>query len=845
MRIAIVGILLLLVAVAGTLLYSVREGNLRSQPRGSSRSGGFAASVAELSADQKEQAYQNEVSALQSRSTRLQTSFDAFPKDLMDVDALAQTLGTPQAAFEFVRDQVAFEPYPGVMKGARATLITRGGNSLDRALLLAAILKQSGVEAKIAHGKLSPEKAQSLIQQTAASPGSFEQIVHSLAGRAPTGTLTDHQQELGKRLQDQGQRAGGMLRDAVQRNLPLLQTAVKTRSDAGPAAATRQLASVQDHYWVRATIGGQETDLDPTLKGAAPNYKLAEAEDTFDPDALDDALFQHLQLRLVAEYLDDGSLQSRDVLSKDVRAADLFGRNLRLAIAPFSPRTNEERFQALLLLGDDRTDGEEFRLSGQAVEGGEQSSDSGSTGDTGAGKAAGGMTGRLGGEEDEASPKPESKPSSKSVSGGPVLARLFLEVTSSGPHLAEARYQRVILDRIDSSKAHILPALADDKVVRSLLVQAWDGTISVGTNSPVYVLSTQLEHWKAQEPMEEKARAHAYLVQDFGVSDLPGPAIPPELIDYFFASDAARFLISRRDAPNAKSYYERPRLAFIRHGFVVGDWTKPEGAHRFAQGIDLINAPFQFVGEAADVVRLEAGIADTALERLAVTANTSFNTVPLFEAASAQSISVLTIAPQQNGTLDSLAVPLAIKNVLAGELAQGQTLVLPARLVRLGDVQTYGWWSVDPANGVALGQMELGGAQAMTETAEMHERIEKWTEIFGKFYGGLLQCYMGALGDNLGGMEALRTGHLAHGEPGESPMPDPDALAECVISTACDTMAEILTEAALSPIFAREAEAEIRPIREIIEDWAMETAATKTAEWSIGKACEQASAGGE
>jgi len=842
-RVAIIESLLLLTAIAGAGLYFVREGHLGRGARTGAHSEGFGASVAGLSAGEKQQAYQSEVSELESRLTRLQSYFDGLPKELVDVERLAQALPTPQAAFEFVRDQVAFEPYPGVMKGARATLITRGGNSLDRALLLAAVLKQNGVSANIAHGKLSLEQAQSLLQQIAASPGSLEQIVHSLAGRVPAVTPTDHQQELGKRLADQGQRAGARVSDAVRKSLPLLQSAVKVGLDLGSTAATRQLDIVQDHYWVQATIGGEETDLDPTFKSATVNSKLAEAEETLDPDALDEELFQHLHLRLVGEFLDDGSLQSRDLLSKDARVADLFGKNLRLAIAPFSPKTDEERFQALLLIGDERTEGEEFRLGGQATETGEQPSDGG--GDNGAGKATGGMLGGLAGQEDEAAaPKPKSKPPSE-ASVGPALARLYLEVTSAGPHLGEARYRRVILDRLESSKAQILPALGDDNVVRSLLVQAWDGTISVGANSPVYVLGTQLDHYKAQESMEEKARARAYLGQDFGVSDLPGPAMPPELTNYFFASDVARFLLSRRDAPKAQSYYERPRLAFIRHGFVVGDWTKPEGVHRFAQGIDLINAPFQFVGDPADAVRLEAGIADTALERLTVTPNSSFNTIPLFEAASAQSVSVLTISPQQNGTLDNLAVPPAIKNVLAGELAQGQTLVLPARLVRLGEVQTYGWWSVDPASGVALGKMELGGAQAMTETAEMHERIEKWTEIFAKFYGGLLQCYMGALGDNLGGLEALQTGHLKHGEPGESPMPNTDALAECVISTACDTVAELLTEAALSPIFAKEAEAEIRPIREIIEDWAMETAATKTAEWSVGKACEQGVAGGE
>ena len=85
----------------------------------------------------------------------------------------AATLTTPDAAFAFVRDRVAFEPYPGVMKGPLATLLTRGGNSLDRALLLAAILKRNGVPVKIAHGKLPPDQAQKILQQIAVEPGSL------------------------------------------------------------------------------------------------------------------------------------------------------------------------------------------------------------------------------------------------------------------------------------------------------------------------------------------------------------------------------------------------------------------------------------------------------------------------------------------------------------------------------------------------------------------------------------------------------------------------------------------------------------------------------------------------
>jgi hypothetical protein len=718
----------------------------------------MAASIATLSPDEKQQAYKDEVQALQGRLTRLQSYLDGFPKALTEVDALAQTLTTPEAAFEYVRDRVAFEPYPGVMKGARATLLTHGGNSLDRALLLAAILKQNGVAVKIAHRKLTPDQAQKLLQQIALQPGALEQILQSLPGHAPPTNLTDHQKEIGKRLAERGEEAGKALNDALEKNLPLLlSTLQKTGVPNGAVAAGRQLEILQDHYWVTATVGDQPTDLDPSGKDASVNARLTDSVETFDPDDLADPLFQHVRFRLVGEFLENGRLESTELLTKEMKTTDLFGKNVRLAVAPFTFQTNETRFQPLLTVGDEQTDGQEFRLSGQPSGEEEKSAEGTSGAETGAAKAAGGLLGGLGGQEEQApAPQPEPKPKPAGTAGGPVLARLFWEVTSAGPHLADAHYQRVILDRLaaSGSNVQIQPGLADDKVVRALLVQVWDAAISVGSNNPVYCLSTQLATLQAQESIEEKARARAYLGEAFGVDDLPGPALPPELINYFFSSDVARFLLGRRRALKAKSYYERPRLALFRHGYVVGDWSRPQGAQRFAEGIDLLNAPFQFVGDSNDAQRLamESGVVDTALERVTVRPDRSINSLPLFAAASAQGVAILTITAGQKPALDDLAVPPPIRNVLAGELAQGQTLILPARLVKLGDVETYGWWSVDPDTGMALGKMELGGAQAMVETGEVHEKINKLAQIFAKFYGGLLRCYMMAEGASLGGL---------------------------------------------------------------------------------------------
>lgn len=851
--VVLVVLLVLLVAAAGAVWYVAHRGLLAragaGQPAGAADD--LAASVAGLSPEQKQVAYKDEVDGLQSRLNRLQSYLDGFPKAITDVEALAQTLPTPQAAFEFVRDQVALEPYPGVMKGAGATLLTRGGNSLDRALLLAAVLKQNGVSAKIAHGKLSPEQAQNLLQQIAASPGSVEQMIRSVAAHTPDLKLTDNQQEFGKRLDENGQQAGNRLREAVEKNLPLIQSALaKAGGPGSAAAANRQLEILQDHYWVEATVDDQNTDFDPSLKGAGVNQRLTDAAETLDPESLAEPLFQHLRFRLVGEFLEKGSLQTTELLAKEFKATDLFGKNLRLAIGPRTRKTKETRFQAALYAGDDRTDSQEFRLSGQSSGGEEKSAEAGGGVDTGAGEAAGGLLGGLGGDEEAPAPAPKPKPKAKptATAGGPVLARLFLEVTSTGPHLEEAHYQRVILDRLDGSKAQIEPALADGQVVRPLLMQAWDGAVSMGSTSLVYVLHTQLARMEGMQSVEQKALARAYLGESFGLDDLPGPALPSELTDYFFSSDVARFVLGKRDAPRAKSYYERPRLAFFRHGFAVRGWLKPGGALRFTEGIDLFNAPFQFVGDSDDALRLamETGIADTALERLTVKPDRSFNTVPLFAAASGQGVSILTITPQQGTALAGVAVPPAIRNVLAGELARGQTLVLPTGLVKLGSVPTFGWWSVDPATGVALGKMELGGAQAMVEYNEMNERMEKWEEIFTKFYGGVMRCYMMALGENLGAVEkgpfgVPLPGSLGeHGAPGEDPAPDTSQVADCIIDKACEAIADITVMIAMEPAFAKIGEQEIQSLKGIIWDWLVEKASTEGAKKGLEAACKGA-----
>ena len=63
----------------------------------------------------------------------------------------------------FVEEEIYFEQYPGLLRGAKGTLMSRSGNALDQSVLLATLLRDAGFEARIVEGRLDPEDAHELL----------------------------------------------------------------------------------------------------------------------------------------------------------------------------------------------------------------------------------------------------------------------------------------------------------------------------------------------------------------------------------------------------------------------------------------------------------------------------------------------------------------------------------------------------------------------------------------------------------------------------------------------------------------------------------------------------------
>ncbi len=68
-------------------------------------------------------------------------------------DVASAEFRLPERLFEFVHNEIEFQPYAGVMRGAEATLLARAGNAWDTAALMEALLEEAGLAVRIVTGQ--------------------------------------------------------------------------------------------------------------------------------------------------------------------------------------------------------------------------------------------------------------------------------------------------------------------------------------------------------------------------------------------------------------------------------------------------------------------------------------------------------------------------------------------------------------------------------------------------------------------------------------------------------------------------------------------------------------------
>jgi len=181
----------------------------------------------------------------------------------LTVEQAAANLKTPPEALRFVRDEIVLVNYRGSYAGAEGTLRTRVANATDKSLLLAALLKQMGIPARLVR---STWPAGALPHQ---GPGprrdlpALKKLQGMLGAGAPkAGPLAEDVSD--KQLQELQDEVNTSAR-VIENLLAAKGEAVRLKGVPDPRSTEPTRADV-DWVWVQGQLDGKTwTDMDPVF----------------------------------------------------------------------------------------------------------------------------------------------------------------------------------------------------------------------------------------------------------------------------------------------------------------------------------------------------------------------------------------------------------------------------------------------------------------------------------------------------------------------------------------------------------------------------------------------------
>ena len=216
-------------------------------------------------------------------------------------DAIDEAGYEAEPLIQLVKDEIQFQQYSGVMRGARGTLASQAGNALDQAMLLATLLKDSGYEARIVRATLDEPTARALLAQVKFRPEPdppFKPSAHTVM--VELGELASRYGERPASLSDSAELA---LTDRKQEADSLATRLVAALDEHDLSLATGEIPKevvdeARDYFWVRYRIGASEpwVDVHPAFATTPQTLEGLEPVETF-ADEIPEDLLQRFGVR--------------------------------------------------------------------------------------------------------------------------------------------------------------------------------------------------------------------------------------------------------------------------------------------------------------------------------------------------------------------------------------------------------------------------------------------------------------------------------------------------------------------------------------------------------------------
>lgn len=232
-----------------------------------------------------------------------------------EIRSLATSLGNdPVRMYEWVRNNIDFEPYGGSMKGANGTLRQRAGNDADTASLLVALYRVSGIPARYVRGVIDVPVDSAVNWLGVGTPDAAARLLTA-------GGIQAQQIYASRRV------------EALRMQHTWVEAAV----------------SLSDYRGVGALRARQWIPLDPSYKMYAEDEDVRLLDGLAERVALDatDTVNMRLQLAQLAEHAEEWASSHRDSAENSLRTRRISTANLRLlpSSLPFTAYVAAEETQ--------------------------------------------------------------------------------------------------------------------------------------------------------------------------------------------------------------------------------------------------------------------------------------------------------------------------------------------------------------------------------------------------------------------------------------------------------------------------------------------------------------------
>ncbi|MGI8483169.1 MAG: hypothetical protein ACR2OU_02770, partial [Thermomicrobiales bacterium] len=596
--------------------------------------------------------------------------------------------------FRFVADEVRYEAYAGALRGANGTLWGLAGNSVDKSILLAALLDESQILYRFASGELTVD-AKTAIQtgfMSAATPAGQTGNATPGASPAPPNTGVISGDVAGTPSPVDQSTVDGILRamDAARRlstslydfTARIIQSSL---SDAGielpalPGAGLPE-SETSEHYWVQIADGPTWTDIDATLPGTERGKALTSAAETV--DAIPDELAHHISIRIVAEELIGGAGTRRDAVTWQGTSIDLI--NQPVAVMVMSP----DDFQGVGLTINQAFSGSASFIPclvvGSEIMYAETPVVVGATGEPSISSVL----------------SADATPASSAADGELVGLWLNIDITSPGSDPVAA--ERALLDRV-GFVARTAENIDWSKLTPIHLVK----NVDTGLQVIAELSSLTLLACESSIVPGNVTAANAPAIENFGALHLIGPSFAAyrhALGTALEQSNGSRSFVS---SPNLVAFsigQDDPSVAdgpvsmsmdiLHRQPTVIptGE-TKPEGVH------PLVRAGV--LDQVAEQVLLDPVLRGATEPDLS-----ALNVGTVFAEAAKNGVAIVVV--NDAASLGRLMVSPEAERRISKALETGLAVIVPEQPVEIAGHAVSAWWLVDPLTGRTRDETEQG-----------------------------------------------------------------------------------------------------------------------------------------